>query len=540
MASESAVLTGKPDEKRNFSVLAIDDDDVDLESLHRNLKACQGYTFSFNGYRSWELGLDALAERPFDVIFLDFFLGNTTGTDLLQELRERGDMRPVIMLTGRGDEETAAESMRFGASDYIAKSRLSPDVLIRAIETARREYHLRMENAYLEQELRAARHLEAIGTLAGGVAHDFNNFLAGILASAELAQTYEPESRVMQELSRITGIVKNASDVIRRLLQFNKFYASNGEIGSINVHEAIRDTFQILEHSCPKSIQMHLGYESGPPPYIVGSSAKMHQILLNLCVNAIEAMGNEGRLTVGVGRVTLDRVDATDHPGVPAGSHVIVTVSDTGPGIPDDVRERMFDPFFTTKNLGSQKGTGLGLSTVWDCVRDMKGTIRVHSRPSHGTVFRVYLPESDAPPLAPAEREPELLHGTETILLVDDESAIRLTTAGLLRRLGYTVHCGESGKEALGLLQAFGKEIDIVVMDVSMPGMDGKEALRLMRSTGFQVPVLMATGHSAQSECEKVRALGAAGVVQKPFSIKNLAAQIRRALQPPAGSTEST
>lgn len=521
---------GKSQEPRPLSILAIDDDDIDLESLRRTLSACEGYSIRFSGFRSWKDGLNALEDRSVDLIFLDFFLGNTTGAELLQELRDRGDMRPVIMLTGQGGEEIAAESMRFGASDYISKSRLSPEVLVRAIESAHREYKLRMENAYLEQELRAARHLEAIGTLAGGVAHDFNNFLAGILSSAELAQTYSPEPRIGQELDRITGIVRNASDVIQRLLQFDKFYAGDGEHGSINVHEAVQDTLNILEHTCPKGIEMELTLEAGGLAYVRGSSAKMHQILLNLCVNAVEAMGTDGRLVVRIGKVDVDAALSGEHVGLSPGKYVLITVSDTGPGIPDDVRERMFEPFFTTKNFGPKKGTGLGLATVWDCVREMKGTIRVHSKPAKGSVFHVYLPACENNPLVETASPAVEIRGTEVILLVDDEASIRQTTAGLLRRLGYTVHCGGSGSEALGLLAAFGSAVDLVILDISMPGMDGKEVLKQIRQSGLTVPVLMATGHSATSEFERVRALGANGIVQKPFAIKDLAIQIRRVL----------
>jgi len=516
---------------RNISVLAIDDDDTDLESLRRNLVACAGYSIHFRGFRNWKLGLEDHAERPADIIFLDFFLGNMTGSELLQDLRDRGDMRPVIMLTGQGDESTATESIRFGAADYIVKSKLSPEVLVRSIETAHREYQLRMENAYLGQELRAARHLEAIGTLAGGVAHDFNNFLAGILSSAELAQTYKPKPSVARELDRITGIVRNASEVIRRLLQFNKFYAGAGDTGVIDVHEVVQDTFRILEHSCPKGIEMQAICNERVEPHVMGSSAKMHQILLNLCVNAIEAMESEGMLSVKVVRVTVGEEPEEDLVGIPAGEFVELSVSDTGPGIPDDVRERMFDPFYTTKSFGPQKGTGLGLATVWDCVRDLDGAIRVHTSPSGGSVFRVFLPFVESTTIPPKLESQSEIRGTETILLIDDEPDVRFSTAGLLRRLGYTVHCGASGLEAIALLEQFGDAIDILIMDVSMPSMDGKEALLRIRESGATLPVLMATGHSAVSELEKVTALGADGVVQKPFSIKSLAGQIRTILQ---------
>lgn len=520
---------------RRISVLAVDDDEVDLEALRRTLADCDGYCVEFNGYRSWEKALDALADQAVDVIFLDFFLGNITGTRLLTELRDRGDLRPVIMLTGNGNEGTAKESIRLGASDYLSKSKLTPEILVRAIESAHREYKLRMENAYLEQELRASRHLEAIGTLAGGVAHDFNNFLAGILSSAELAQLHATNPVVRRELERIIGIVDGASKVIRQLLQFNKFYAGDGEIGAVDVHEVARSTFAILEHSRPKGIALNLDSDKSQPAHVIGSAAKMHQILLNLCVNAIEAMETEGNLHVSVRCIGGEEERAGDLIGLPPGPLVAIYIADTGPGIPEDIRARMFDPFFTTKAAGAKKGTGLGLATVWECVHTMGGTIRVRSELNQGTEFQVFLPASAAsPPPAPVPSTPGAsIRGSETILLVDDEAEIRVTTAELLRRLGYTVHCLGSGGEVIAALEQQAAKYDILVLDISMPGMDGRETLRRLRESGNTVPVLMATGHSAEAEGGLARQLGATGVIQKPFAVQRLAGCIRAALDTP-------
>jgi signal transduction histidine kinase len=515
---------------QKLSVFAIDDDDIDLEALQRHLAACNSLTVKFEGFQNWETGLDALSKRPADIIFLDFFLGNITGPEVLKELRDRGDLRPVIMLTGQGDEDIATESMRFGASDYLPKKNLSPQSLMRAIETAHREYVLRMENAYLEQQLRSVRHLEAIGSLAGGIAHDFNNFLTGIMASAEYALTCDPEPEVANELNRITSIVDNTSEVIRRLLQFSSTDKGVENLDIVDVCDAVRNTVQVLTHSAPKGIEIRYTFEKDPL-YVKSSTARMHQIFLNLCVNAIEAMGAQGQLVIALSPCELESANNVSHKGIPPGRYVLASISDTGPGIPDDVREKMFDPFYTTKKYGTKKGTGLGLSTVWECVRDAGGTVRVYTDPSQGSTFKVYLPVSGAPSITRVnDGVSAALRGYETLLVVDDERDIREGIGNLLQHLGYTVYLCSNGEEALQLWSDNRSKISLVLTDFSMPEMNGKELLQRLLLRDIAAPIIVSTGHSTVVESEALLALGAHSVVQKPFNISDLARKIRAAL----------
>lgn len=515
----------------NISVLAIDDDDIDLEALQRNLHQCDSLKIQFEGFQDWERGLEALSHRPADVIFLDFFLGNITGTEVLKELRARGDLRPVIMLTGQGDEDIATASMRFGASDYLPKKNLSPRSLMRAIETAHREYVLRMENAYLEQQLRSARHLEAIGTLAGGIAHDFNNFLAGIMASAEWALTLDPSPEVARELKRISSIVDNTSEVIGRLLNFSTLDTENEAMDLVDVREVANDTLQVLAHSAPKGIEIVPRLHE-KPLYVRGSSAKLHQLILNLCVNAVEAMGETGQLIVALAPHEVHEEQSIEDKGIMPGKYVLAAISDTGPGIPDGVREKMFDPFFTTKDFGPKKGTGLGLSTVWECVRDSGGTIRVYTDPSQGTTFRVYIPVSGKPAeeAGGISSSSEELTGSETLIVVDDEQMIREMTGRLLQRFGYSVYVCKDGEAALDLWKSHPKEIALVLSDLSMPGIGGRGLLARLRTEAPTLPVILSTGHSTTIEGDGLTEAGAFCVLQKPYNITELARTIRTAL----------
>jgi len=521
------------DISRTVHVVAIDDDEEDLELLRTNLMDCHELSINFVGYGDWKSGLDALGKCTADIIFLDYFLGGITGTAFLKELRQRNDLRPVIMLTGNIAVDAATESIRFGATDYLSKDGLTPHLLSRAIKMAHREYALRLQNAQLEKELSASRNQEAIGTLAGGVAHDFNNILASILASTELALSFEPERHIAEELKRISGIIANASEIIQRLLRFNKAYANMDGRTSIDLSRAIEDTFALVERFCPKGISMSVKNAWEDSMWVVGSAAELQQILLNLCMNAIEAMGNEGTLSIEVSRETRAGVPEIDSTGLPAGEYACITVSDTGEGIPETVQEQMFRPFFTTKRLGSKRGTGLGLATVWDCTHDMGGTVRVTSKVGEGTTFHVYLPLGDMPPPCTQESSEELKTRPCTILLADDEAVVRDNTSQLLERVGHTIICAKNGAETLELLESYGDTVDIIILDISMPVMNGETCLRLLREQGAPQPVLITTGHSAAGELEKFLDLGAAGIVQKPFNLKALLRRIHATLERP-------
>ncbi len=517
---------GHIDKSHPLYVVAIDDDDEDLELLRDALLACDEFAVEFVGYGDWKSGLKALEKCTAHVIFLDYFLGGTTGTELLKELRLRNDLRPVIMLTGNSRVATATESIRFGATDYLAKDTLSPDLLTRAIKRAHREYALRLKNAQLEKELSASRNLEAIGTLAGGVAHDFNNILASIMASTELALSFQPTPPTANELKQIMGVVANASEVIQRLLRFNKAYANPEGQVSIDLSGVIEDTFALVERFCPKGITMSVENAWEDSMWVLGNTAELHQILLNLCMNAIEAMGNSGTLAIRVHRHTIPTTPDSDSAELRAGDYACISVSDTGGGIPDSMQEQIFHPFFTTKELGEKRGTGLGLATVWDCAHDMGGTVRVESTVGEGTTFRVFLPLGDSPPPPPLKAPDEANESPRTILLADDEAVVRDNTSRLLERKGHTILCARNGVEALELVESYGATIDIIILDISMPVMDGEACLRALREQHSTVPVLITTGHSAAGELERFLDLGAAGIVQKPFNIKTLLKRI--------------
>ncbi len=517
---------------RNISVLAIDDNHIDLESLDRHLRACKEFNVTFNGFQDWESGLNALVNGAADVVFLDYYMEEVTGPELLEKIQERAEGCPVIMLTGAGDEETATKSICSGAADYIPKKKLSPEVLRRSIERVHREQLLQAEKRYLERAHRAHRHLESLDTLAGGVAHDFNNLLAGILASAELATFHNPSSAVVEELDRIVEIVGSGKELVQRLLHFQAFNGLKEDLNYLDMGELVADTFSLLANAKPPGVQLHVARNASDALYVRGRSTRLHQIVLNLCVNAIDAMERTGELEVALYGVHIDDGEKEKHRGVPAGDYVLLLFSDTGPGIPPEIQERLFEPFFTTKEVGGRRGRGLGLSNVWDAVREMGGTIRVHSELNEGTTFFVYLPRADNKERFEAIGCSTDRCGGEHILLLDKEPVVRDTVGGLLAQLGYRVYRAGNLEEARAVLDRDGCPIHMVIVDGDLPDAVFRERLRAFQAAPAGGKIIYSMRLTEQKAGDPDTGLVADGIVHKPFLIRNLAKEIRRVLDP--------
>ena len=385
------------------------------------------------------------------------------------------------------------------------------------------------QRAELEERLRQAHKMEALGTLAGGIAHDFNNILSAITGYSELALDNAAEGApVADELGQIISAADRAKELVRQILAFSRKGAF--EPRPLNLSKVASQAVSILERTLPKMISIELSLAQDLPP-VNGDPAHLEQVLLNLAGNAKDAMPDGGRLFIATRLVSLDRQFEQDHPGARLGEHVMLEVSDTGQGMDQHTREHIFEPFFTTKDVG--KGTGLGLASVYGIVKTHGGSITCDSQPGRGSAFRVYLPVLSEFP--EAGREPAAvagpgLEGSETILLVDDEQALREIGSRILRRRGYQVLTGASGEEALEVYLREGGGVDLVVMDLGMPGMGGHKALVEILAADPGARVIIASGYSATVQVKAAREAGAAGYVAKPFRRDELLGEIRRVL----------
>jgi len=388
------------------------------------------------------------------------------------------------------------------------------------------------EKRELETQLSQARRMDAIGTLAAGVAHDFNNMLMVISANAELALDSLPkERRLLRHLQEILAASRRASDLTRQLLTFGRQQAQQLQLFSLN--SVVEEACRMLPRVIGEDIEMRveLGQDLGR---VRADSGQIEQVLLNLAINARDAMPQGGKLSIET-RLSDER-DAgfREHSKSPASGYVLLTVSDTGQGISDKNLPRIFEPFYTTKPVGS--GTGLGLAMVYGIVRQSDGFISVHSEPGKGSTFKIYLPVA-APPVreiaAPAPPEKPVHGGSETLLVVEDEDAVRQSEVEFLSTIGYTVLSAANGKDALDQVRARANMIDLVITDVVMPQMSGPTLAANLASLRPDLKVLFVSGYADDTVQRKGGAKLTCDFLQKPFPLRSLAGKIREVLEQP-------
>ncbi|MBI3887322.1 MAG: PAS domain S-box protein [Opitutae bacterium] len=388
------------------------------------------------------------------------------------------------------------------------------------------------EKKSLEKQLFQTQRLEGIGLLASGIAHDLNNVLAPISLSIELLRVQYPGDD--QKLEMIEQSCRRGAGIIRQVLTFAR--GADGERSPLQVGRLVKELVHLTSETFPRNIEI-----AGQVPHlddtVSGDPTQLHQVLLNLCVNARDAMPAGGRLTLGVGRATLDDDDARTVPGAKPGDFVVLSVRDTGTGIPPEILEHIFEPFFTTKPRG--QGTGLGLSTVHGIVRSHGGFIEVRSQPGLGTEFRVHLPA-----LPPDEHPgPTLAAGTpfatgrgETILLADDEISIREITGLVLARQGYTPLLAKNGAEALALFHSRRESIRLVILDRMMPGANGEDVAREIHAAAPALPIFLSTGLITEGALlgkeDELKRSGIRGVLHKPYHEAALLKSVSEALSP--------
>jgi PAS domain S-box-containing protein len=392
------------------------------------------------------------------------------------------------------------------------------------------------EQKRLLSQLQHSQKMEAVGTLAGGIAHDFNNILAAITGYAELAlDEATAQGRAAAELQEVLAAADRAKDLVRRILAFS--HKMEPELRLVDLNQQVRQAARILSRTIPKMIEIEL--ELAEDLALVRADAgQLEQVLLNLGSNARDAMPSGGTLTVSTANAELDAAFCRLHPGAVPGWYVRLTVSDTGQGLDAQTREHIFEPFYTTKGPG--RGTGLGLAIVFGTVKSHGGYVRCQSQPGSGASFDIYLPAAAAgqgPAADGAPRPAAPPAGGATLLVVDDEPALRDIAARILERAGYQALKADSGEQALELLRQAPQAVDLVVLDLGLPGMGGPAALERLLEERGDLKVLVATGHARENEMAAALARGAAGRVAKPFRQAELLTKVAQALaggEPPA------
>lgn len=387
----------------------------------------------------------------------------------------------------------------------------------------------------LEERMIQSQKMQAVGQLAGGIAHDFNNLLTAMSGFCDLLLTrHRSGDPSFADIMQIRQNANRAANLVRQLLAFSRRQALNARV--VDVSETLADLSHLLRRLIGADIDLRITHGRGLKPVLVDQS-QLEQVLVNLIVNARDAMDGSGVIQVRTYNVRVDRPLRRRDETVPVGDYVLIEVGDSGAGVPEENLDRVFEPFFSTKEVGA--GTGLGLSTVYGIVKQTNGFVFLESVVGEGATFSIYLPahdgraDPDLEPVASSAKGGEAegdLTGVGTILLVEDEDPVRLFAARALRGKGYTVLEARTGEIAVSMMRDGKERIDLLITDVMMPGMDGPSLIRELRDIKVEVPVICISGYSEDALRQRISEDEAVHFLPKPFSLKQLAAKARDVL----------
>ncbi len=469
----------------------------------------------------------ALAAAPWDLVVSDYRLPGFSAFDALRLLQDSGLDLPFIIVSGAIGEDTAVRAMKAGAHDYIMKDNLAR--LTPVIARELREAEVRQERKQLEAQVLQSQKLEAVGRLASGVAHDFNNLLTVIVGRSEFVRGRLARHGLPHEdIDLIIGTAQRAATLTRQLLAFSRKQMLQPQVLDLNT--VVTGIEPMLSRLIGEHIRLRLTLapELGA---VRADPGQFEQVIMNLAINARDAMPAGGQLVIETANVHLDETECRRHQGIRPGPHVMLAVTDTGVGMSAETRAHLFEPFFTTK--GPDGGTGLGLATVYGIVGQSGGAIAVASDLGRGASFTIYLPRVEEPvtPIGRARAVTGSADGSETVLLVEDAEEVRAVARLFLQTHGYTVLEARHGDEALAISARHRGSIDLLVTDLVMPRMDGRELVRRLAPARPRMKVLYVSGYSDDT-ITTTQELGAP-FLEKPFDSDVLARKVREVLDAP-------
>ena len=484
--------------------------------------------------------LEIIRTETFDCMFVDFILPDINGLDLLKEIydpeTELGPA-PIIMLTGHGSETTMLEVIHYGAQDYLLKDNISTDSLSFSMLKAQEMYALKKKHNQTEKQLLQAQKMEVIGQLTGGIAHDFNNILTIIFGNTRLLATMLGQQKAdiaacLDKVEILQKAAQRGSNLVRRLMVLSKYDAL--EPVTTHLGHLFDDIEPLLERSLGEAIHMHITSSHDVWPVDI-DQAQFEHAIINMCINARDAMPDGGNLTIDMRNITIDSAHISqDSLLKPEANYVVISIADTGLGMDETTRAHIFDPFFTTKETG--EGTGLGLSMVYSFIKKSGGCINVESQQGHGTVFRIYIPQSQQ-----NEKQIEATHhetgsrpqsGTETVLVVEDEPEILALSTGLLKSCGYHVLEAKNGEEAMHIITDSNSKIDLLFTDIIMPGdMSGIQLAARTLAIKPDIKILFTTGYTKESIPDYGLISDEYHIINKPYELDSLTAKIRNVLE---------
>lgn len=501
--------------------LIIDDSPHDRELIKRAI----GKVFPEASYveviHRWGFE-QALRTLDYALVLVDYQLKWNTGTEVLKTIRARSSLLPVIMVTDTGCEEIAVEAMKEGLNDYVLKRHLQR--LPIAIQDC-------LERIELQAQIRQAQKLESLGLLASGIIHDFNNLLAAISSFAQIGmrRTQQEASPFHEYFQQIHRNTEQGAHMTQQLLAFAR--GTPIEAKYLNLNEQILALLKLLQPLIGTSIQ--IDFHADPKlKHIYADATQIEQVLVNLCLNARDAMPMGGNLELMTEQIDITQGSQHSYPYLQPDSYVLVRVKDSGIGMDEQTQAHLFEPFFTTKEVG--KGTGLGLAVVYGIVKQHQGIIQVQSQPGLGSTFSLYFPAVEPEAEMGTEQAPldssVIESRGETILLVEDDLSIQEVMRETLQEEGYTVMIARDGEEGLAIFEAHASSIALVIADIMMPKMKGRQFQEHVRKQCPNIKVLIVSGYEEMDLKRQDLLDSRSAFLQKPFDLDLLVTEVRRLL----------
>lgn len=512
--------------------LLIEDNEDDVCLIREMLAETKDVRIDVDWADDLSVGLARLTEGKTDLVLLDLSLPDSHGLETFTKVQAQARDLPIIVLTGLDDEDVAERAVRKGAQDYLVKGRLDSYILSRAARYAVERKQAERALHESEAQLRQAQKMESIGRLSGGIAHDFNNLLTVINSYSDmlLGEPGLGHGFIRNGLEEIKDAGHRAASLTRQLLAFSRCQILEPKV--LDLNEVVAKMARLLRRLIGEDIALVLC----PDPLLGSIQAdpgQVEQIIMNLAVNARDAMPGGGRLTIATQNVELDGSLLHEHLSMPAGAYVLLSVSDTGCGMNEETLQEIFKPFFTTKEAG--KGTGLGLATLDGIVKHIGGGVSVSSELQKGTTFRVYLPrvEHQSRQVSVSSIPNEALRGSETILLVEDDEMVRALAQAILERYGYAVVASRSVHDALAFVQEDSRRFHMLLTDTIMPGMNGQELADRVLSVRPDMKVLYMSGYTDKVFARTGTWEPGTAFLQKPFTPQTLAHKVREIFADP-------
>jgi len=518
------------EKKRKIKILFLEDNPADIElELYELRKG--GFDVCHRTAKNRKAFLEQIQHIDYDIIIADYSLPDITGIEAIHLCQQKNVDLPVILITGKGNEQVAVDSLRAGAIDYILKKNitgLAARVLraldiwtdLKAVKT------MEAEKRRLQKQLLQAQKMESIGLLAGGIAHDFNNLLTGIIGYAGLSINILPEdSPATKNLRKILSLSKNAANLIKQLLVFSRKIPL--EFKAWDINSLITSNVEFIRRIVEETIEIQLLLQEGLPPLQIDET-QFAQVLINLAVNSRDAMTGMGIIEIQTEKIEAGKITKPGR-SMHGKEYIRISVADTGCGITENNLPKIFDPFFTTKEVG--KGTGLGLAIIYSIIKGHNGWIDVSSKEGQGTTFEIYLP---VPQTIQANREMSLavqsetadlehsFPGNKTILVVEDDEDLRALTAEILENIGYRVITAADGQEALDIYTNNGQNIDLVFSDMIMPKQSGTELFTKLHKQNPAIKFILTSGYNL-AELQGRMYEDMSALLMKPYTPKQIA-----------------